>query len=87
VFAHAAWGAPRLNVQPKPGGGFGARLRRMNLQVDRPSPLPQRLGGSGPLEEYPNLPAYNARGEARPACKRAFEDQLAVLTRNPSPAR
>ncbi len=29
---------------------------------------------------YPNLSAYVARGEARPAYKRAFADQLAVFT-------
>jgi glutathione S-transferase len=33
--------------------------------------------------EYPNLSAYVARGEARPAYKRAFDDQLAVFTGNP----
>jgi glutathione S-transferase len=40
----------------------------------------RRLNGSGLLEEYPNLSAYVARGEARPAYKRAFDDQLAVFT-------
>ena len=40
----------------------------------------RRLNGSGLLEEYPNLPAYIARGEARPAYRRAFADQLAVFT-------
>ena len=39
-----------------------------------------RLKGSGLLEEYPNLAAYLARGEARPAYKRAFAAQLAVFT-------
>lgn len=39
----------------------------------------RRLNGSGLLEEYPNLAAYVARGEARPAFKRAFEAQLAVF--------
>jgi glutathione S-transferase len=39
-----------------------------------------RLKGSGLLEEYPNLAAYVARGEARPAYKRAFDAQLAVFT-------
>jgi len=34
----------------------------------------RRLNGSGILDEYPNLSAYVARGEARPAYKRAFED-------------
>ncbi len=40
----------------------------------------RRLNGSTLLEEYPNLSAYVARGEARPAFKRAFEAQLAVFT-------
>ncbi|APO67960.1 glutathione S-transferase family protein [Rhizobium mongolense] len=38
-----------------------------------------RLKGSGILDEYPNLSAYVARGEARPAYKRAFDAQLAVF--------
>ena len=37
-----------------------------------------RLRASDLLEEYPNLSAYVARGEARPAYKRAFAAQLAV---------
>jgi glutathione S-transferase len=40
----------------------------------------RRLDGSGLLENYPNLTAYIARGEARPAYQRAFADQLAVFT-------
>jgi len=40
----------------------------------------RRLNGLGMLEKYPNLSAYVARGEARPAYKRAFDDQLAVFT-------
>ena len=39
-----------------------------------------RLRPSGLLDEYPNLAAYAARGEARPAYKRAFAAQLAVFT-------
>ena len=39
-----------------------------------------RLKPSGLLNEYPNLAAYLARGEARPAYKRAFDAQLAVNT-------
>jgi glutathione S-transferase len=46
----------------------------------------RRLGASGILEDYPNLRAYVARGEARPAYKRAFEDQLAVFTGNSLPS-
>lgn len=42
-----------------------------------------RLKGSGILEEYPNLSAYLARGEARPAYQRAFEAQAAVFTAVP----
>jgi len=37
----------------------------------------------GVLEKYPDLTAYIARGEARPAYKRAFDVQLAVFTGKP----
>jgi glutathione S-transferase len=37
-----------------------------------------RLKASGILDAYPNLSAYVARGEARPAYKRAFDAQSAV---------
>lgn len=37
-----------------------------------------RSRSSGLLDEYPNLAAYLARAEARPAYRRAFEAQLAV---------
>jgi glutathione S-transferase len=43
----------------------------------------RRLGASGLLEKYPSLSAYVARGEARPAYKRAFDAQLAVFTGQP----
>ncbi|CUW86882.1 glutathione S-transferase family protein [Rhizobium pusense] len=39
----------------------------------------QRIRSSGILDEYANLAAYVARGEARPAYRRAFADQLAVF--------
>ena len=39
----------------------------------------RRLHGSGLLEDYPNLAAYVARGQARPAFQRAFAAQLAVF--------
>ena len=39
-----------------------------------------RLKSSGILDEFPNLAAYLARGEARPAYKRAFDAQLAIYT-------
>ncbi|CDM58926.1 MULTISPECIES: glutathione S-transferase family protein [Rhizobium] len=39
-----------------------------------------RVKGSGLLAEYPNLSAYVARGQARPAYKRAFDAQFAVFT-------
>ena len=38
----------------------------------------KRLKASGILDGYPNLAAYLARGEARPAYKRAFAAQLAI---------
>jgi glutathione S-transferase len=40
-----------------------------------------RSKASGILDEYSNLSAYVARGEARPAYKRAFDAQLAVNSR------
>ena len=43
-----------------------------------------RLRMSGILDEYPNLAAYVARGEARPAYRRAFAAQLAI---NAPPAK
>jgi glutathione S-transferase len=42
-----------------------------------------RLKSSGILDEYPNLAAYVARGETRPAYVRAFEAQLAVNAGKP----
>ena len=39
-----------------------------------------RVKPSGLLDEHPNLAAYVARGEARPAYKRAFAAQLAANT-------
>ena len=38
-----------------------------------------RVRGPGLLDEYPNLAAYVARAEARPAYQRAFAEQLAVF--------
>ena len=40
----------------------------------------RRPAASALLHEFPNLGAYVARGQARPAFKRAFEAQLAVFT-------
>ncbi|MDQ0462977.1 glutathione S-transferase [Caulobacter ginsengisoli] len=39
----------------------------------------RRPAGASFLPDYPNLAAYVARGEARPAYQRAFADQLAVF--------
>ncbi|MDN5786134.1 glutathione S-transferase family protein, partial [Pseudorhodobacter sp.] len=41
----------------------------------------RRVAASGLLSEFPNLAAYVARGEARPAFKRAFAAQLAFFNR------
>jgi glutathione S-transferase len=43
-----------------------------------------RAKGLGIVDEYPNLAAYVARAEARPAFKRAFAAQLAVFTGKPA---
>ena len=43
-----------------------------------------RLRPSGLLDEFPALAAYVARGEARPAYKRAFAAQWAI---NAAPAQ
>jgi glutathione S-transferase len=43
----------------------------------------QRLKPSGILDEYPNLAAYVARAESRPAYKRAFAAQLEFNTGKP----
>ncbi|MCK1301700.1 glutathione S-transferase family protein [Bradyrhizobium sp. 24] len=40
----------------------------------------RRLNASGLLNEHPDIAAYVARGEARPAFRRAFDAQLAVFT-------
>jgi glutathione S-transferase len=45
----------------------------------------QRSKSSGSLEDFPNLVAYLARGETRPAYKRAFAAQLAVKPVSPPP--
>ena len=61
-------------------GGFSAGDLMMVMVL-------RRLDGSDILREYPNLAAYVARGEARPAYKRAFDDQLAVFTGKPPTGR
>ena len=53
-------------------GDFSAADVLMNLVL-------RRLDGSDIVDEYPNLAAYVARGEARPAYQRAFEAQAAVF--------
>ena len=44
----------------------------------------RRLNTAGLLDEYPNLAAYVARGEARAAFKRAFDAQLRIFRDGPS---
>ena len=43
-----------------------------------------RLKASGILDEFPNLAAYVARGEARPAYKRAYDAQAAFNSGKPA---
>jgi glutathione S-transferase len=42
------------------------------------------LKRTGMLDDYPNLSRYVARGEARPAFRRAFDAQLAVFNGGPA---
>ena len=60
-------------------GEIETQYRQAHGSVD----FRNNFGGSGMLEKYSNLAAYVARGEARPAFKRAFADQLAVFTAKP----
>ncbi len=43
------------------------------------------VAGTGMLAAYPNLAAYVARGEARPAFRRALADQIGGFTGSPPP--
>ena len=53
-------------------GGFTAADLMMVMVL-------RRIEGAGMLEKYPNLFAYIARAQARPAYRRAFAAQLAVF--------
>ena len=69
--------APRLGAADWLDGAFSAGdLMMVSVLL--------RLRASGILDEYPNLAAYVARGEARPAYQRAFDAQRAVYAGNPS---
>lgn len=86
-----AWYAERLAILED---RVRARLRELSSRLGRADWLDGefsagdllmvsvllRAKGSGILDEYPNLSAYLARGEARPAYQRAFAAQLAVFT-------
>jgi glutathione S-transferase len=68
--------SPRLGSADWLDGGFSAGdLMMVSVLL--------RLKPSGILGGFPNLAAYVARGEARPAYKRAFAAQLAVYTGKP----
>ena len=64
--------ARRLGDAPFLDGAFTAGDLMMVMVL-------RRLEGEGILEDYPTLTAYIARGEARPAYRRAFEAQRAVF--------
>jgi glutathione S-transferase len=66
--------SPRLGDAEGLDGEFSAGDLMMVSVLLRTRP-------SGILDEFPKLAEYVARGEARPAYKRAFADQLAVNTR------
>jgi glutathione S-transferase len=68
--------SPRLGSADWLDGGFSAGdLMMVSVLL--------RLRSSGILDEYPTLAAYVARGEARPAYKRAFAAQLAINAGKP----
>lgn len=74
VRARLAQLAARLGKADWLDGGFSAGdLMMVSVLL--------RLRPSGLLDEFPGLASYVARGEARPAYKRAFAAQLAVNTR------
>jgi glutathione S-transferase len=89
------WSAERL---PLVKGRIGVRLNQLSVRLGDAHWLDGafsagdllmvsvllRLRPSGILNEYPRLAAYVARGEERPAYKRAFDAQLAVNTSKPS---
>lgn len=62
----------RLGGNERHDGGFSAGDLMMVMVL-------RRLDGTGLVEERPNLAALVARGEARPACRRAFAAQRAVF--------
>jgi glutathione S-transferase len=64
--------AARLGEAEWLDGGFSAADLLMVTVL-------RRLESSGILGDYPTLAAYIARGEARPAYRRAFADQRAVF--------
>ena len=86
-----SWHAQRL---PMVDDRIRQRLRELSVHLGEASWLDgafsagdlmmvtvlRRLAASKLLEEYQNLAAYVARGEARPAFRRAFDAQLEVFT-------
>jgi glutathione S-transferase len=89
--ADKSWSRERL---PLLEGRVGARLEQLSARLGNADWLDGaftagdlmmvsvllRLKPSGILTGYPNLAGYVARGEARPAYKRAFDAQLAAYT-------
>lgn len=87
------WYEPRL---PRLEAGVRARLSQLSRRLGDAEWLDgefsagdllmvtvlRRLSGSSLLGEFPNLVAYVERGEARPAYRRAFADQLEVFERS-----
>ena len=72
------WNRRSLNLEPRGcSRATSPGMRSAFLDLMMVSVL-LRLKSSGILDECPNLAAYVARGEARPAYKRAFAAQLAI---------
>jgi glutathione S-transferase len=97
--ADRAWSTPR---RPKVLDDLHTRLRDLSDALGEKTTLDggeftfgdlimvsvlSGLRGTGVLDTHPNLAAYVARGNARPAYQKALADHLAVFSSQPSPER
>lgn len=84
---------PNSRARSRPGAGEAAPQRDLSRRLGDADWLDgafsagdlmmitvlRRLSGTGVLDRYPGLTVYVARGESRPAFKRAFDAQRAVF--------
>ena len=78
---HGCIAKARAFLDSYPAAGYMSKVERWRELPDGQIEFTmRRLKSAGLLDEMPNLAAYVARGEARPAFQRAFAAQLAVFT-------